>query len=141
MDPSIQIHLAQSPTVISNTVENIKELTIPEESDEDSDTHSEKDRGEPVEEIYENGGRYKGYIYNGKRDGEGTFYYKDGGYYEGYWKNNMMNGFGKLYYDTGKLAYEGYWYKDEFHGRGKVYNDSPESVSYTHLTLPTICSV
>lgn len=31
-------------------------------------------------------------MYNGKRNGQGTFYYKDGGYYQGNWKDNMMNG-------------------------------------------------
>lgn len=74
--------------------------------------------------MYENGGKYCGFVLNNERNGEGTFYYKDGGYYEGHWKKNAMNGFGRLYYDNGSLAYEGQWYEDEFHGRGKVFNDS-----------------
>lgn len=61
--------------------------------------------GEYVEEVYENGGKYAGYVMNGMRNGNGTFFYKDGGYYEGRWKQNMMNGYGKLYYETGNLAY------------------------------------
>lgn len=80
-----------------------------------------------MEEIYENGGKYVGYMKNGQRNGEGVFYYRDGGFYDGRWKRNMMNGFGKLYYETGRIAYEGQWYKDEFHGRGKVFNDAPEA--------------
>jgi hypothetical protein len=78
--------------------------------------------------VYENGGRYVGYLLNGQRNGPGTFYYRDGGYYSGRWKNNSMNGYGKLYYETGKLAYEGQWHRDEFHGWGAVYNDQPEEV-------------
>jgi len=62
--------------------------------------------------VYENGGRYLGFMLNGQRNGNGTFHYRDGGYYEGRWKNNMMNGYGKLYYETGELAYEGQWYQD-----------------------------
>lgn len=65
-----------------------------------------------MEEVYENGGKYVGYMLNGQRNGNGIFYYKDGGYYDGRWKKNMMNGYGKLYYETGKLAYEGQWYQD-----------------------------
>lgn len=54
---------------------------------------------------HEKGGVYKGYIYNNKRNGLGTFIYLEGGYYEGNWKDNKMNGYGKIYYDSGELAY------------------------------------
>jgi hypothetical protein len=113
---------------VSN-LESLNNLTIPEESDEESLNGSQvKDKGEFIDENFENGGRYQGYVRDGKRNGHGIFYYRDGGYYDGHWKDNQMNGFGKLYYDNHKLAYEGQWYRDEFHGRGKVFNDTPESL-------------
>jgi hypothetical protein len=42
-----------------------------------------KARGEYVYEVYENGGKYVGFMRNGQRNGIGVFYYRDGGFYDG----------------------------------------------------------
>lgn len=55
--------------------------------------------GEYVDQEYENGAHYKGYMIDGKRNGHGIHQYSEGGTYDGNWKDNRMSGFGKLYYN------------------------------------------
>lgn len=81
-----------------------------------------------VEETYDIGTRYEGYMLNGMRDGKGKFFYKEGSYYDGEWLKNKMHGYGVLYYPNGMVAYEGEWKEDEFDGKGIVYNDQQRQI-------------
>lgn len=89
---------------------------------------------------YYEGGYYVGYLENGVRHGEGTYYwdsgavytgdwvhgdregtgtmtYDDGAVYKGKWKNDQRNGKGKITYTNGN-SYDGQWKDDDFHGTG-----------------------
>ena len=67
---------------------------------------------------YSNGGIYEGEFLDGKQHGSGKYISADGYEYDGQWVNGSIEGFG-----TAK------------------YSDGSTSVSYTHLTLPTILLV
>ena len=84
-----------------------------------------------VQETYEIGTRYEGYMLKGLRHGKGKFYYKEGSYYDGNWKTNKMDGYGVLYYPNGSVAYEGEWREDEFDGKGTVFNDQQRVINGT----------
>ena len=43
-------------------------------------------------------GRYEGYKFENKKNGQGMLYFKQGGYYNGEWRDDKMQGYGKLYY-------------------------------------------
>ena len=44
-------------------------------------------------------GTYKSFIFNGKREKNGTMFFDSGAKYEGQWKNDKKNGKGVFYFD------------------------------------------
>eukprot|EP00831_Metopus_contortus_P081527 TRINITY_DN8593_c0_g1_i4.p1 TRINITY_DN8593_c0_g1~~TRINITY_DN8593_c0_g1_i4.p1 ORF type:complete len:319 (-),score=46.04 TRINITY_DN8593_c0_g1_i4:16-972(-) len=100
-----------------------------------------------------NGERYEGDWNNGLRHGKGVLWHENDDRYEGDFENGVKQGFGKFFWKDGRIA-EGNWVNGRQHGRfilivpqkgryncqyeaGKFVHPS-KSVSYTHLTLPTI---
>jgi len=81
-----------------------------------------------VEETYEDGTRYEGEKFLGKRHGAGTYYYKEGYKYVGNWEQDVMSGFGVLWLNENEKWYEGEWANNVFHGRGSLYNTNPEKL-------------
>ena len=90
---------------------------------------------------YDDGGRYKGNVVNGKREGQGWMLYMrgdiysgewlkdmrhgtgvqlnaDGTFYEGGWKNDKKEGKGKFSYHSGS-NYDGDWFNNNRHGQGR----------------------
>eukprot|EP00826_Nyctotherus_ovalis_P039453 TRINITY_DN3798_c0_g4_i3.p1 TRINITY_DN3798_c0_g4~~TRINITY_DN3798_c0_g4_i3.p1 ORF type:complete len:465 (-),score=37.63 TRINITY_DN3798_c0_g4_i3:8-1402(-) len=88
--------------------------------------------------FYANGDIYNGEWECGEKNGKGKHFYKNGDKYDGEWEDGKRHGKGEYNRNTNKFScvdkYYGEWKNDEMDGKGK-------SVSYTHLTLPTICSV
>ncbi|RYZ82603.1 MAG: hypothetical protein EOP04_21720 [Proteobacteria bacterium] len=82
-----------------------------------------------VQEAYEDGTRYEGEKFLGKRHGSGTYYYKEGHKYVGNWEQDVMSGFGVLWLTEEQKWYEGEWANNVFHGRGSLYNTNPERLS------------
>ena len=74
---------------------------------------------------------YTGGFKLGRRDGEGTLK-ENGMTYRGEFKADRYSGLGRLELDDGS-QYQGPFVNGKPNGEGPV--------SYTHLTLPTICSV
>jgi hypothetical protein len=81
-----------------------------------------------VEETYEDGTRYEGEKFLGKRHGTGTYYYKEGYKFVGNWEQDIMNGFGVLWLNENEKWYEGEWANNVFHGRGSLYNTNSEKL-------------
>lgn len=82
--------------------------------------------------IYENGNKYEGSFYWGKKNGEGSFYWKlNSMTYSGYWLHDKMHGEGLiktfdgktnlLKFHNGKLVDENYSEKKE-NGRFPLVN-------------------
>ena len=76
-----------------------------------------------IEEIYQDGSRFKGYKLDGNKHGKGVLLLSNGSRYEGDWKNDVMSGLGKLYYSSGSLAYEGGFKDNKVHGKGIMHNE------------------
>lgn len=51
--------------------------------------------------MFDTGEYYEGQLYEGMKDGEGTYVYVDNKYYHGGWKDDLKNGYG-IYEDPGK---------------------------------------
>ncbi len=68
-------------------------------------------------QFYENnipGGKYRGWVKNGKNEGYGTQYYANGQvYYAGNWKDDQKSGFGTLYYEDGSEKFKGIFVNDQ----------------------------
>ena len=79
-------------------------------------------------------GLYEGEFQDGKIQGKGIMTFPEGQRYEGDFVNEKFEGSGMYTWPNGN-RYEGQFANGKFEGRG-IY-----TVSYTHLTLPTICSV
>lgn len=75
-----------------------------------------------VYEVYDDGAKYEGEKFLGKRHGKGTYYYKEGYKYEGSWDQDIMSGYGVLWLTDELKWYEGEWQNNVFHGRGSLYN-------------------
>jgi hypothetical protein len=69
---------------------------------------------------YSNGERYKGEIYEGLRNGFGTYFYQNGERFEGNWFKNMKHGRGTFFYKNGEV-YEGMWHNNKKEGVGTYY--------------------
>ena len=70
-------------------------------------------------------GTYKGFIFNGKREKNGTMFFDNGAKYEGQWKNDKKHGKGVFtsshYFDCKNfvgMKYEGEFKDDKFDGFG-----------------------
>ena len=61
--------------------------------------------------------QYEGEWFQGRREGQGTFYYRLNEVYNGGWLANERSGFGKMTYRNGD-AYDGQWRGDRRHGQG-----------------------
>eukprot|EP00826_Nyctotherus_ovalis_P002973 TRINITY_DN10597_c0_g1_i5.p1 TRINITY_DN10597_c0_g1~~TRINITY_DN10597_c0_g1_i5.p1 ORF type:complete len:224 (-),score=65.56 TRINITY_DN10597_c0_g1_i5:45-716(-) len=101
--------------------------------------------------LYPDGSQYEGYLKNNEANGKGRLIHADGDVYIGEWVDDKANGKGKYIHADGTV-YEGQWVDDKQDGRGVEewkdgsryegeYKNGKKSVSYTHLTLPTIYSV
>jgi len=66
---------------------------------------------------YDSGNSYKGYIKNGKRDGQGTFYYSNGAVAEVEWVKDNKNGKGSMSWPSGS-KFEGEFLNDKESGQG-----------------------
>lgn len=66
---------------------------------------------------YPDGGRYEGFLRNGKRHGQGTYYYPTGDRYAGSWTSNLRNGWGVYHWVNG-AKFEGEWRNGRQHGKG-----------------------
>eukprot|EP00826_Nyctotherus_ovalis_P061102 TRINITY_DN865_c0_g1_i20.p1 TRINITY_DN865_c0_g1~~TRINITY_DN865_c0_g1_i20.p1 ORF type:complete len:387 (+),score=61.38 TRINITY_DN865_c0_g1_i20:188-1348(+) len=124
------------------------------------DSKYEGEQDGPSTMHYANGDIYEGKLRGGERNGKGKLYEAGGNVYEGEWRTNKRKGIGAYYYKDGS-KYEGEWKNGEKTGKESimlltvlylkandrikrkviVMNGDIISVSYTHLTLPTICSV
>ncbi len=71
---------------------------------------------------YENG-YYIGSTYDGKRDGNGTYYWNAGHIFEGEWSDGKREGSGILYYPkaSDKYYYEGRWKNDKKFDSGYLH--------------------
>ena len=74
------------------------------------------------------GAIYSGSWVNGNREGEGTMTYDEGSVYTGSWKNNKRNGKGKIRFSDGG-SYNGRWKDDKYHGTGTF--TWPDGATYT----------
>ncbi len=109
-DPIDQIIIAQAPIQEEEKQEGL--ITIYQQ----------------VSEVYEDGTKYEGEKFLGKRHGKGTYYYQEGYKYEGNWEEDQMSGFGILWINEDVKWYEGEWYDNVFHGRGILYNLNTEDL-------------
>ena len=83
------------------------------------DTKSQSIVSEIQTITYRNGSRYVGYVVDGKKHGQGTYYCTNGDRYEGYFLEDKFHGQG-TYYCTNGDRYEGYFVNGSFH-RGTSY--------------------
>eukprot|EP00826_Nyctotherus_ovalis_P011408 TRINITY_DN12973_c0_g3_i1.p2 TRINITY_DN12973_c0_g3~~TRINITY_DN12973_c0_g3_i1.p2 ORF type:complete len:127 (+),score=25.89 TRINITY_DN12973_c0_g3_i1:360-740(+) len=102
--------------------------------------------------LYADGSIFDGNIHNNQPNGKGRKFFSDHSYYVGAFVNGEIHGKGKMSSPTGTI-YDGDWVKGLKEGEGvetredEVYEGKFKdgkrngTVSYTHLTLPTICSV
>ncbi len=67
--------------------------------------------------YWDSGAIYTGDWVDGEREGTGTMTFADGSVYTGKWKNSKRNGKGKQTYADGGV-YDGQWKDDERHGTG-----------------------
>ena len=81
--------------------------------------------------------KYSGNWENGKRSGFGTLFMNDRSELEGHWVNGVLS-MGKFRTADGIVTF-GKWMKGEVEEGNLLFPTG--AVSYTHLTLPTICSV
>jgi hypothetical protein len=72
---------------------------------------------EVVTRDYPSGGKYRGELRGGQRDGQGTYWYANGDIYEGAWKDGQKHGWGVYRWPDGN-RYEGEWVNGERHGMG-----------------------
>jgi hypothetical protein len=70
--------------------------------------------------FYQNGDKYEGYWHKNQKHGRGTFFFKNGEVFEGWWNKNKKDGIGTYYYNNGERYY-GEWKENQKHGRGIVY--------------------
>ena len=112
--------------------------------------------------INRNNGIYEGQVNaKGEKEGRGIEIWSSGAIFEGFWHSGMQNGRVREIYRSGNMyigevrdgkehgngtytwpsgsKYIGEYRDDKKHGNGTF--TWPDAVSYTHLTLPTICSV
>ena len=81
-----------------------------------------------VFETYDDGTKYAGEKFLGKRHGKGKYYYNEGYVYDGDWDQDQMTGYGVLWLTEDFIWYEGEWLNNSFHGRGILYNPSTEEL-------------
>ena len=67
--------------------------------------------------TFDNGDEYSGNMFNGEREGRGTYSFANGNVYTGNWRAGERSGLGTFTWADGTY-YEGYWRKDERIGRG-----------------------
>ncbi|MDB2455287.1 trypsin-like peptidase domain-containing protein [Planktomarina temperata] len=104
------------------------------------DTSNEKDLFQSIK--YDDGSSYEGHVFNGQKNGAGTFVSPSGTVYSGEWKNGQMSGKGTATYSDGSIyegifsagrpnglgtitysdgsTYSGNWQNGEINGAGKV---------------------
>lgn len=70
--------------------------------------------------FYDNGSKYEGEWYMGKRTGRGKMMYADGDVYEGEWVDDKRAGLGVLTLSSGD-HYEGHWHNDKKEGPGRFF--------------------
>eukprot|EP00826_Nyctotherus_ovalis_P018707 TRINITY_DN1563_c0_g4_i3.p1 TRINITY_DN1563_c0_g4~~TRINITY_DN1563_c0_g4_i3.p1 ORF type:complete len:311 (-),score=106.52 TRINITY_DN1563_c0_g4_i3:49-981(-) len=116
----------------------------------EGDWVEDKQHGYGVE-TWPDGSCYEGQYVDGKKEGRGKFVWADGSEYQGEFVANNIQGRGTYKWSDGR-SYEGDWIDNKMHGKGTFkwpdgkkyvgdYIEDKKAVSYTHLTLPTICSV
>jgi hypothetical protein len=71
-------------------------------------------------QVWPNGDKYEGQMFQNQMHGRGIFTSSQGYVYTGEFRHGKPNGLGKLVYDNGD-RYEGDFMNDMFHGQGK-YN-------------------
>ena len=74
---------------------------------------------------YSNGEKYRGEIYDGQRNGFGTYFYQNGERYEGNWFKNVKHGRGTFFYRNGSV-YEGFWNNNKREGVGTYYYNNSD---------------
>ncbi len=65
-------------------------------------------------------GYYIGWVYNGKRHGEGEYYWNNGNYYKGKWKFDQKDREGVYHYNNGDY-YIGDWISNQKDGEGEYH--------------------
>ena len=87
-----------------------------------TDTSPKEPKSEPipgfVTQVWPNGDKYEGQIFQNQMHGRGIFSSSQGYVYTGEFKNGKPNGQGKLVYENGD-QYEGSFVDDMLHGNGK----------------------
>lgn len=90
-------------------------------------------------ELAIEGGKYRGEIQNGKRDGYGQMEWPDGSFYLGFWSNNIREGNGTLYSKYGSKIFDGQFLDNRYHGFGVLRNDKikydKSSFDYKNFSL------
>ena len=71
---------------------------------------------------YQNGDKYIGYKFNGKKEGFGKLFYEEGNKYDGEFYNDLRHGYGKLYYYNGRPKYIGEFKYNNMEGYGILVN-------------------
>ena len=105
-----------SQSIALLTPSSIKESNLEQDNKKNSNYQE-------IEEIYQDGSRFRGYKLDGNKHGKGVLLLSNGSRYEGDWKNDVMSGLGKLYYSSGSLAYEGGFKDNKVHGKGIMHNE------------------
>lgn len=68
-----------------------------------------------VEQLaYDNGDKYEGQVYRGRKHGQGVYIWTDGTVYSGRWRHDLEHGYGEKLFANGDV-YCGYWADGAFY--------------------------